>query len=346
MVHADKVQEIWTSIHDHEDDELAEEGIEEEPQNASAGQKNEAWIFQESAERQREAVEGFWTRKGSEIREKYDKKTAEEKEALLSDIRNVIADMGKGTYQNALMYCPELNPAKLSGIDTSPGPYSFYSFYDLVEFVRKLKELPKMTPKNQEEVISIVKSKEYGDDFMVTVAKKVGSSKLLPLVAVSRQHLLFIFCHLTFVQTLGLPLNIAIDTIPGCGDEPLDSSSDSMNVPFSSREQRDATPIGKPPVPNLAKKKEPTPQNIPKKENKEPTPQPKIEEITEEENEPSQQLPKCSEPSCSKQQKEKEKFQVCSFCKKNGQSVPYCCRDCQIKHWRSTHKHECLKNKQ
>lgn len=336
MVDPEKVQEIWTNIQDKGDPELDEEEIEEIPREGEElkpGQKNEAWIFQESCMRQRDAVEGFWTKKGTEIREVYNAKSPEEKRAILSDARNIISQMGNGTYQNALMYCPELNPSKLSGIDTKPAPFCLFSLDDLVEFVRKQKELPKITAKNHDEIIAAIKSSNYGDHFIATIIKKLGASqkKLLPLVAISRQHLLFIYCHLVFLIILGLPISIITTNVPGCTDE-SDSVADSLNVPFSTREQREATPIGKPPIPNILKRKQ-------ERETEETSSgESKKEEIS---SNSSSVL--CSESTCRKKQKENEKFQVCSFCKKFQKSVPYCSKECQIQHWRSGHKKECEK---
>lgn len=354
MSNPNKVEEIWTNIQSKDDPEL-EEDIEEiqrddEDSGLKPGQKNEAWIFQESCSRQRDAVEGYWTKKGMEIRESYNKKSNEDKQLLLADARNIISQMGNGTYQNALMYCPELNPAKLSGIDTKKAPFCCGSFEELVEFVRKQKELPRIGAKNYSEIISAIKNPNYGDNFVSSIIKRLGSSqtKLLPLVAISRQHVLFVFCHLVFVLILGHPITTVTENIPGCSDESNSNPGENLNVPFSTKAQRDATPIGTPPIPNILKRKQEREANQNQNTEQAKTQQTN-ETNTEEQKEPPKSNDKskiiCSEPTCNRQQGENEKFQVCSFCKKFGKSIPYCSKDCQIQHWRSGHKKDCEKNK-
>lgn len=48
------------------------------------------------------------------------------------------------------------------------------------------------------------------------------------------------------------------------------------------------------------------------------------------------QLRECA--NCGKSEKECD-LQLCARCRK----VRYCCQDCHREHWRSTHKHECVK---
>lgn len=289
--------------------------------------------------RQRDAIEGYWTRRGTEIRELYNQKSNSEKEEFLTEIRQIIGTIGNGIYKDAIIYCPELYPAKLAGIDKTKTPYGIFSFEDLVEFIRKFKELPKISPKNTQEIINLLKEESFGDPFIHTISKRLGSSqKLLPLVALSRHHLLFVFCHITIAKLLDIPLSSITDGLPGCSAEDADIP---INIPLSTREQRESTPIGKPPVPGLVKKSNPS------------KPQPKIEEVKEEIEEinadeipeESNSIIRCSEPSCGKIQSDDKKFQVCSFCKKFNVSIPYCSKECQIKHWRSTHKHHCYRNK-
>ena len=341
------MSEVWNKLSEQAGGKgLTDEEIDNIPdalaEGENSGSKNEAWIFEESLNRQRDAIEGYWTVKKKEITELWKSLTNEEQYDKLDEVRKLLTSIANGIYQETLLYCPELNPNNLSkNIASDKTKHCFNSFIDLIEFCNSLQRLPaKQSVKNRKETIVKLNDPAFGDNLIFAIVKKIKQNENLnhlPLIALTRHHLLFTFCHLVIAKLLHVNIANVTENLPGCTDlNENRSPGEDLNLPFSSKAQREATPISKPPPPKVLTKLSEDNSSVTVSEvNESPS-------DTVENSQPSEtRTDKCAEPSCNnRRNQEGIKFKVCSRCNKKKIYVPYCSAECQVKHW-PEHKKVC-----
>jgi len=268
LIKEQRVQELWKKF--SRDTTSSQSGTKPESKpsttaspNTAEGKKSDSWILEESLNRQREALEGYQLKK-EEIVAAWKELSSEKRLELLEEVRNLIATMGKSSYQNSLLYCPEISPSKLAEdkYDSSSGEIN--SFFGLVLFCLKLKPLPKQSPKTIDQTVAMLRDPSFGDPLIRQISGKMeamGQLDMLPLIAISRHHVLFMYCHFVITRLLGYPLVHLIENIPGCTtleENSSDAKSSGINLPFSSQAQREATPISTPPPPKSSTNDKPT----------------------------------------------------------------------------------------
>lgn len=228
LLNPEKVSELWIKLSEQAEGKgLTDEEIDNIPDSPSTGEntgsKNEAWIFEESLNRQRDAIEGYWTVKREDITRLWKALSNEEQFNILDDVRSLLTSLANGIYQETLLYCPELHPSNLSkNIESDKTKHRFNSFMDLVEFCNSFQRLPaKQSVKNRKKTIIKLNDPSFGDNLIFAIVKKIKQNENLnhlPLIALTRHHLLFTFCHLVIAKLLNVNIANITENLPGCTD--------------------------------------------------------------------------------------------------------------------------------
>lgn len=318
------------------------------------GPNNELQIIRRSYRSLARSFHDSWTQEGDAFRTIWHQLDDDWRQRTCTRARKLLLTLAHGGYQSAVLYCPELDPSALSILPSSrssssssyPPSLPTLSFVELVEMAIECarpvwEETGEAKTHTQidDEVEQSISNKDPFFPTLNTKLEKMSKGDMKALIVVSRHHALCVFSFLVFAEVLAKGIRFVTDRIPGCQEEASSPSvpQDPSSIPPEKLEEIYANP--------LINTVRPTPQS-PSSSSDSTTSSSSSSPASEKPvvvEEPKKGR-RCSYVLCQKREGEKEKYQVCSFCRKAGKSVPYCSRQCQTDDWRDGHQDICGKH--
>ena len=318
--------------------------------------KSEVWALEDAIKAMKEIFDSLVDNELENFEKRWSLLSIQDRKDVLSQSRSTLLSIANSSFQSSLLYCPELNSAELAKEETSfyySSPHYIAqatsssdkslpvikSFLELVKICQNFPSLP--TVKDNEITDEFIEKFEENDIFLKRILEKLKSinqEKNLPLIALSRRNALLVFINVVLSLVLQKDIYKIISLLPGYQDQQDDLADSVINEVLVNKTSKPPTRPPPPPKYEIRGKK---PEQFKEKEEKI-----NIVEITDNNNNNNNNEilgRKCSREGCENLETIK-KFQVCSFCKRGGISIPYCSRDCQVDDWKSNHKNSCLKN--